>query len=334
MDPLSTLSNPITLDRWRQIQRQNFTNWEKLADFLELNESQKKEIFQKPRFILNLPMRLAQKIQKGTLDDPILKQFLPTQSEQTQASGFFSDPVQDITFRKGAKLLHKYEGRVLLVTTGACAMHCRYCFRQNFDYDVEDKTFHEELKAIEDDASIKEVILSGGDPLSLSNRQLQALLFQLKEISHVKRIRFHSRFPIGIPERIDDQFLEILEQLPQQVWFIIHCNHPNELDADVIFHLKKLQKIGVTLLNQSVLLKGVNDNFETLKKLCEGLADQGILPYYLHQLDRIQGAAHFEVSKEKGIELIEGLRKCLSGYAVPNYVQEIPGELSKTPIIV
>lgn len=319
---------------WRQIQRTNFTHWEKLADFLELNSVQRKEILQKSRFVLNLPLRLAQKIEKGNLEDPILKQFLPTLKEQTISPNFISDPVGDQTFRKGgSRFLSKYEGRVLLITTGACAMHCRYCFRQNFDYEKGDRSFQEELQEIRADPSIKEVILSGGDPLSLSDQHLKTLIFSLKEISHVKRIRFHSRFPLGIPERIDEGFLSLIEQVSQQVWFVIHCNHPKELDMDIFSHLKKLQKLGVILLNQSVLLRGVNDDLETLKILSETLVDHGIFPYYLHQLDRVQGAAHFEVAKEKGMELIEGLRKCLSGYAVPHYVQEIAGEMSKTPII-
>lgn len=319
-------------NQWRQIQRLNFTNWEKLADFIELNEFQRREISQRPRFVLNLPLRLAKKIEKGNLDDPILKQFLPTTSEEIQSTGYMSDPVGDHACRRASKLLHKYNGRVLLVTTSACAMHCRYCFRQNFDYDVDDKTFEEELDVIAQDDTIKEVILSGGDPLSLSNNHLGAMLDQISRIPHINRIRFHSRFPMGIPERIDDEFLAIIKRLPQQVWFVIHCNHPNELDQEILTRLKSLQKLGVNVLNQAVLLRGVNDDVDTLEELCETLCDHGVLPYYLHQLDRVQGAAHFEVSKEEGLELIDQLVTRLPGYAVPKYVQEISGEPSKTPL--
>lgn len=317
---------------WRQIQRLNFTKWEKLADFLELAESQRDKILHSPRFILNLPLRLAQKIEKRNLDDPVLKQFLPTINESVQTRGFVNDPVGDHACRRSSKLLHKYQGRVLLVASSACAMHCRYCFRQNFDYDVEDKTFQEEIKLIALDQSIKEVILSGGDPLSLSNAQLEFLFEKLARISHVKRIRIHSRFPIGIPERIDQRFLELMDAIPQQVWFVIHCNHPNELDRDIFSSLKNLQRLGVNILNQAVLLKGVNDDEDTMAALCENLCDYGIMPYYLHQLDRVQGAAHFEVSKERGLELIKQLTRRLPGYAVPKYVQEISGEPSKTAI--
>lgn len=317
---------------WRQIQRLNFTSWEKLANFLELSESQRDKILKYPRFILNLPLRLAQKIEKRNLDDPVLKQFLPTKIEEFQKAGFVNDPVGDHACRLASKLLHKYRGRVLLVATGACAMHCRYCFRQNFDYDVEDKTFQKELDIIAQDQSIKEVILSGGDPLSLSNVQLENIFEKLTRISHVKRIRIHSRFPIGIPERIDQHFLELIDSISQQIWFVIHCNHPRELDQDIFSSMKNLQKLGVNILNQAVLLKGVNDDEDTLASLCECLCDNGIIPYYLHQLDRVQGAAHFEVSKERGLEIIEKLTHRLPGYAVPKYVQEISGEPSKTAI--
>ncbi|ADI37697.1 uncharacterized KamA family protein YjeK [Waddlia chondrophila 2032/99] len=319
-------------NQWRQIQRQNFTNWEKLADFLELDEFHRQEIMKNPRFVLNLPIRLAKKIEKGNLNDPILRQFLPMVAEMVETAGFVSDPVGDHACRKASKLLHKYNGRVLLVSTSACAMHCRYCFRQNFDYEVEDKTFDEELEVISKDETIKEVILSGGDPLSLSNRHLGALLEKISAIPHINRLRFHSRFPIGIPERIDDEFLEAVDRLPHQVWFVIHCNHPRELDKDIFDRLNTLRKLGVNILNQAVLLRGVNDDADTLAELCETLSDHGIFPYYLHQLDRVQGASHFEVSKEEGLQLIDQLTRRLPGYAVPKYVQEIAGEPSKTPL--
>lgn len=317
---------------WRQILRLNFTHWEKLADFLLLSEDQKQKILPKSSFGLNLPLRLAKKISKGSLNDPILKQFLPMLEETYSSEGFVHDPVGDQLCRREAKLLHKYEGRVLLVTTSACAMHCRYCFRQNFDYDSKNRSFSPEIQQIKQDASIHEVILSGGDPLSLGDAELQVLLRSVAEIPHVRRIRFHTRFPIGIPERIDESFLKLLAGIDRQIFFVIHANHPNELDEEIFSHLNSLKKLGVVLLNQAVLLKGINDDPETLKTLCEMLADRGILPYYLHQLDRVQGAAHFEVNEDKGIELIKAISQKLSGYAVPRYVREISGEPGKTPI--
>lgn len=317
---------------WKQILRKNFTRLEALADYLELTHEQRSQLANRPRFILNLPFRLAQKIAKGTLEDPLLRQFLPTKEEERSHPLFVSDPVEDETFRLTPKLLHKYQGRALLVCTSACAMHCRYCFRQNFSYESDDKMFVSEFKAIQEDESIHEVILSGGDPLSLSDEILGSLLSQLESIQHVKRIRFHTRFPIGIPERIDEGFLSILSNCSKQLYFVIHCNHPRELDNDIFDRLKALRQMGCVVLNQAVLLKGVNDQIEILEELCETLANQGILPYYLHQLDRVQGAAHFEVEEARGQELIKELAKRLSGYAIPRYVREIAGEPHKTPL--
>lgn len=212
-------------------------------------------------------------------------------------------------------------------------MHCRYCFRQNYPYAPFQSGLSQELAWIGQDPSIKEVILSGGDPLSLNNDSLQEILHSICAISHVERIRFHTRFPIGIPERIDEAFLSLLEACTKQIWFIIHCNHPRELDLDVLTALKKIQKLGIPVLNQSVLLKGINDCIDTLQALCEKLTANGIIPYYLHQLDRVERAAHFEVSKTQGRQLIQELTLRLSGYAVPKYVQEIFGETSKTSLM-
>lgn len=326
---------PTTPPLWRQIQRETFTHWEKLADFLQLSDVQRQQILPKSPFPLLLPKRLASKIAKGTLDDPILKQFLPITSEQTIAPGFVADPVQDATFRKKSKLLHKYQGRVLLICTSVCAMHCRYCFRQNFSYEQEDKTFSEEIDLVRQDSSLHEVILSGGDPLSLTDNMLGELLKQLSSIPHVKRIRFHTRFPIGIPERIDDAFLAMLEGVAsrKQIWFVVHTNHAAELDDTILDALKRIQKLGIPVLNQAVLLKGVNDTVEALEQLCELLVNHGIQPYYLHQLDRVASASHFEVDAEEGRQLISQLTTRLSGYAIPRYVQEISGEASKTALI-
>lgn len=314
---------------WRQIARNNFTNWEVLADFLELSRLQREKILKKSSFILNLPRRLAQKIEKGSLDDPILRQFLPMQDELAVVSGFQEDPVHDQSFRKEAKFLQKYPGRALLVCTSACAMHCRYCFRQNFPYEQQ-SGFSKEIELIQQDETLHEIILSGGDPLSLDNRILGALIDSLEAIPHVNRVRFHTRFPIGIPERLDKEFLSILKGRRVQFWFVIHVNHPKELDSEIFATLKEVQKLGIPILNQSVLLKGINDDLETQKKLCETLADHGILPYYLHQLDRVKGTSHFEVEPALGEKIIKELTACLSGYAVPKYVQEIPGASNKT----
>jgi EF-P beta-lysylation protein EpmB len=315
---------------WKIILRKNFTRLESLVNYLELNQEQCNELLDRSRFALNVPLRLAQKMAKGTLEDPLVRQFLPIKKETEHNPLFGLDPVGDELCRRESSLLHKYKGRVLLVCTSACAMHCRYCFRQNFSYDTKNKSFLAELELIRKDASIHEVILSGGDPLSLSDEWIKNILGELEQIGHVKRIRFHTRFPIGIPERIDESFLEVIAACSKQIFFVIHANHPKELDADIFDRLKALQRLGCVLLNQSVLLKGVNDNADVLAELCESLADHGILPYYLHQLDRAKGVSHFEVEEEKGHQLMKELSGRLSGYAVPKYVREIIGESGKT----
>lgn len=317
---------------WRQILRQNFTCYKKLFEFLELDSEALPQVLKKPDFPLNLPLRLAQKIEKNNLEDPILKQFLPTVLELKDKKGFSLDPVKDETFRKENKLLHKYQGRALLVCTSACPMNCRYCFRKNFPYDTEDKLFMDELKAIQNDPSLSEVILSGGDPLSLSNDSLENLLKSLSTIPHVKRIRFHTRYPIGIPERIDEGFIKLLQETSAQIIFIIQCNHPKELDTEIFFHLKKLQSLSIPLFTHTVLLKGINDSISVLKELFETLVNHGIIPYYLNQLDKVQGSSHFEVPTKKGLALMKELRSHLPGYAMPTYVQEIAGEPHKTPL--
>lgn len=317
---------------WRQILKTNFRHWEKLANFLELSHEQRTLIDTTPNFSLNLPLRLAKKIKKGDLNDPLLMQFLPRLQEKESDLAFVDDPTADTLCQRTPKLLHKYHGRALLICTSACAMHCRYCFRQNYPYETSGHSFHKEIEEISADPSLSEIILSGGDPLSLSDRSLKSLFDRLSAIEHVRRIRFHTRFPIGIPERIDSHFLKLLEGVSKQIWFIIHANHPAEFDEEIWEALTKIRKLGIPILNQGVLLKNVNDNVETLKTLCQQLVDHGITPYYLHQLDRVKGTGHFEVPEEEGLRLINELRKQLSGYAVPLYVREIPGELSKTPI--
>jgi EF-P beta-lysylation protein EpmB len=317
---------------WKEIQRRNFTDWKRLVSFLQLDLKDGAEVLTTPRFSLNLPERLAKKIEKGNWKDPLLAQFLPTIKELEHGPLFSRDPVGDCSARKTPKLLHKYQGRALLVLTSACAMHCRFCFRQHFEYERQDKNFAEEIETIARDSSISEILLSGGDPLSLTDELLESLIHRLSLIPHLKRLRFHTRFPIGIPERIDDAFLSILGTTRLQTFFVIHCNHPQELDEDILASLKKVQKLGCPVLCQTVLLKGVNDDVDTLHKLCESLIDGGILPYYLHQLDRVEGAQHFEVDVAEGRALIQALRVRLPGYGLPVYVSEVAHYPSKLPL--
>jgi EF-P beta-lysylation protein EpmB len=325
----SKASFATTSTEWRQVLLRNFTRWDRLADFLELSTEQRQQLLPHAHFPLKLPYRLAEKVVKGTVDDPILRQFLPVKEELHQTPGFTCDPVGDQPARKTHRLLHKYEGRALLVASGACAMHCRFCFRRNFDYGETPLNYEQELEQVRQDSSVTEMILSGGDPLSLSNAALERLFQQLDQIPHLHRVRFHTRFPIGVPERVDKEFLDILSKTRLQTWFVIHCNHARELDEEILSALKSIQKLGIPVLCQTVLLRGVNDQLETLKMLYETLIDQGILPYYLHQLDRVEGAAHFEVSIDRGRELVRQLSECLPGFGVPKYVQEIAGQPSK-----
>lgn len=322
------MSSSIPL--WRQIQRENFIRIPPLLDFLELSENHRKLILPSPRFPLNLPRRLAAKIEKNTIDDPILRQFVPLLEETVQVPEFTPEPLQDSLFRKSKKLLQKYNSRALIVTTSSCAMNCRFCFRQNFPYEKETIGFEEEIAHISQDPGLSEIILSGGDPLSLSDATLFSLLEGLNAIPHVKRIRFHSRFPIGIPERIDESFLSILRASSKQIFFILHCNHPRELDQDVLASMRKIAVLGIPILNQSVLLKGVNDDPNVLLTLSDTLTNSGIMPYYLHEHDRVAGASHFALPASRGPELIRYLREHTSGYGVPRLVREEPGYPSKT----
>lgn len=318
---------------WRQILRKNFTRVDDLADFLELSEEDRNLLFKHSAFVCNIPLRLAKKMKKGTTKDPLFRQFVPLMEETKKTAGFSCDPLKETGVRKEQKLLQKYQGRSLLLATSACAMHCRYCFRRHFPYETKQKGYEQELREIRQNTGLDEIILSGGDPLSLPNDQLRELLKALSSIEHLKRIRFHTRFAIGIPERIDEELLALLERVPQQIFFVLHINHPNELGQDLFDALKPLQKQGIHLLNQSVFMKGVNDDEETLYQLCRSLINEGILPYYLHLLDPVEGGAHFQADEKKALQYIESIRKRLSGYGVPRLAKEEPGLPSKTVLI-
>ncbi len=285
-------------------------------------------------FSLRVPEAWLARIKTANPDDPLLRQILPVAEELERSDGFSTDPVGDQEARVVPGLLHKYQGRVLLMTTGACAIHCRYCFRRHYPY--ADDNFLTQLPAILDyiraDSSIHEVILSGGDPLSLSNERLTSLIQQIQAIHHIKRLRIHTRTPVALPARLDNGLLDLLQAINLQTVIVIHCNHPNELDEQVLKTLSNMQKCGLTLLNQSVLLKGINDDVDTLVDLSERLFSVGVLAYYLHQLDRVEGAQHFEVEDTEAIALHDALRQRLPGYLLPGLVREQRGEKAKTPL--
>jgi EF-P beta-lysylation protein EpmB len=283
-------------------------------------------------FPLRVPRGFVARMRHGDPDDPLLRQILPLDDEDRIVPGFAADAVGDSAARRGGGLIHKYRGRALLVATGSCAVHCRYCFRRHYPY-AEDTAgaagWREAVAAIAADASIGEVILSGGDPLSLADHKLAELTEALRGTAHVRRLRIHTRLPIVLPERVDAGLLGWLRGLPWPVVVVVHANHANEFDPDVDAAMAALRATGTTLLNQAVLLRGVNDSVDALADLCERGFEAGVLPYYLHQLDRVAGAAHFEVGDAEALALHSELAARLPGYLVPKLVREIAGDPGK-----
>lgn len=287
------------------------------------------------QFPLRVPRGFVARMRRGDPADPLLRQVLPVTAEDERGPGFVLDPVGDTAARQGAGLIHKYQGRALLIATGSCAVHCRYCFRRHFAYSDETASAGEWAAALEHlaaDSSISEVILSGGDPLSLSTAKLGALTDRLQALPHVRRLRLHTRLPVVLPERVDDELLRWLRSLPWPVCLVIHANHGNEIDGKVAVASAALRATGATVLNQSVLLHGVNDSIDVLEDLSVRLFDIGVLPYYLHQLDRVAGAAHFQVGDDRARALHAGLRERLPGYLLPRLVREIAGASAKTQL--
>lgn len=283
-------------------------------------------------FALRVPRGFVARMRPGDPDDPLLRQVLPLADELRTVPGFGLDAVGDAAARKARGVIHKYEGRALLVATGSCAINCRYCFRRHFPYAQETAAaggWADAVAAIAADPGITEVILSGGDPLSLATRKLSELTGLLRDIPHVRRLRIHSRLPVVLPERVDDELLAWLRGLPWPVAVVVHANHANEFDASVDAAMDALRGTGASLLNQAVLLAGVNDSIDALAALCERGFDAGVLPYYLHQLDRVAGTAHFEVDDARARALHAALVARLPGYLVPRLVRELPGDTSK-----
>jgi EF-P beta-lysylation protein EpmB len=324
------------IPNWQSLWRDSIRDPSELLEALSLQGfSDRLSATAHDQFPLRVPRGFAAKMRAGDINDPLLRQVLPLHEESLQIPGYHWDAVGDMAASQQPGVLHKYQGRALLVTTGSCAVHCRYCFRRHFDYAGETAAANRWQDAVDylaGDTSITELLLSGGDPLSLSTAKLRSLSDQLKPLKHIKRLRFHTRLPIVLPERIDAEFIDWLGSLPYQLVFVVHANHANELDAIVDSALARLAGAGVTLLNQSVLLKGVNDSSEALAKLSERLFDAGVLPYYLHILDRVHGAAHFEVDEPQAKAIMADLMTRLPGYLTPKLVREIAGQPNKTPV--
>lgn len=286
-------------------------------------------------FRLLVPRGFAASMRRGDLTDPLLRQVLPIGEELVAAPGFSVDPLAEAHCAPSPGLLHKYRGRALLVVTGACAIHCRYCFRRHYPYEdlPRGRQWWDPAVAwLRTQPDVHEVLLSGGDPLTLPDSQLSALAADLAGIPHLTRLRIHSRLPIVLPERIDDAFLRWFAGGRLTPVLVVHSNHPRELSPAVVAACQRLRVAGVTVLSQAVLLKGVNDDADTLVALSEQLFTAGVIPYYLHLLDKVQGAHHFLVPDERAHELMRAVSARLPGYLVPRLVREEPGATGKTPV--
>lgn len=286
-------------------------------------------------FPVRVPAAYLERIRPGDPADPLLRQVLPLDAEANAVRGFVDDPLAEREHTPRPGLIHKYPGRVLLIASPTCAINCRYCFRRHFPYADNAPSMREWEKTLDylrSDGSIQEVIFSGGDPLASPDRRLAALVERLDAIAHLKRLRIHTRLPVVIPDRVDDDLLGWLTATRLQTVMVLHINHAREIDEAVIAACARLKGAGVTLLNQSVLLRGINDDVESLAALSERLFEAGILPYYLHVLDPVAGAAHFDVPDAEARELVEALRQRIAGFLLPRLVREVPGEHSKTPL--
>lgn len=320
---------------WRQQWRDAVTDPRELLALLGLEHLADRLPEADAGFALRVPRAFVARMLPGDARDPLLLQVLPQMAELDEVDGYATDAVGDLASREAQGVLHKYRGRALLIASGSCAINCRYCFRRHFPYGEEMAAagqWRQALDHLRRDPGITELILSGGDPLALSTRKLIELTDGLADLPQVTRLRLHTRLPVVLPDRIDGPLVEWLSALPLQKVVVLHANHAREIDHGVAEACQRLREAGCTLLNQAVLLRGINDHAGTLAELSEALFAIGVLPYYLHQLDRVQGAAHFEVDDAEALALMEELRGCLPGYLVPRLVREVPGAPSKLPL--
>jgi len=327
---------PPAASRWQSLWRDAVRDPRELLALLGLNADQVGlSDAAAEQFTLRVPRGFVARMRHGDRHDPLLRQVLPIDEEMRVVPGFGLDAVGDAAARTATGVIQKYRGRALLVATGSCAVHCRYCFRRHFPYAEETAAregWREAVAAIAADPTIEEVLLSGGDPLSLATPKLAELTAALAQVPHLKRLRIHSRLPVVLPERVDAELQAWLSALPWPVAFVVHANHAREFDADVDAAMSRLRASGVQVLNQAVLLRGVNDDVDTLAALSERSFAAGVLPYYLHQLDRVAGVAHYEVDDARARDLHAALAARLSGYLVPRLVREIAGDTGKRPL--
>ncbi|MEX9610056.1 EF-P beta-lysylation protein EpmB [Providencia manganoxydans] len=326
--------NTLSREVWIQQLAEAITNPNELLQILGLENHQASKDGNDARklFPLRVPRPFISRMKKGDPQDPLLLQVLTARAEFDTHPGFSTDPLEEQD-NEIPSLLHKYHNRALMLVKGGCAVNCRYCFRRHFPYEDNKGNKNNWLIAVDyikNHTELNEIIFSGGDPLMAKDHELDWLIGQLEAIPHIKRLRIHSRLPVVIPERITDGLCQRLADSRLQSIMVTHINHANEIDDELRSAMQKLKKAGVTLLNQSVLLRGINDNADTLANLSNSLFDAGILPYYLHVLDKVQGAAHFLVSDQEARLVIQQLLGKISGYLVPKLAREIGGEPSKT----
>jgi EF-P beta-lysylation protein EpmB len=318
---------------WKSLLKASRISTTELLQTLKLNEHPLANTSAEKLFELRVPKPYLDKIKRGDPNDPLLLQVLPQSYEHLDVDGYSNDPLEEKKFSPTPGLIHKYQSRVLLIATQSCAIHCRYCFRRNFPYDehrVARNNWGSAIEYIQSHPEINEVILSGGDPLVLTNEHLRSLLHQVVAIQHVKRIRLHSRLISTLPQRIDEEFLSLLRGLDTKVVIVMHCNHANEIGPDVALAAAQLREVGAVLLNQSVLLKDINDDAAVLAQLSESLFTIGVIPYYLFTLDKVHGTAHFDLARSSARQIHQKLQTLLPGYLVPRLASEIPNQPSKT----
>jgi EF-P beta-lysylation protein EpmB len=326
---------PISLETdWQTLLRQSICSLSELLNKVELDPKSLPACEQAANdFNIRVPKPYLNRIEKGNPNDPLLLQVLPQSAEMERYPGYSNDPLEELDTNPAPGLIHKYKGRVLLILSGACAINCRYCFRRHFPYQenqLGSQQWQRVLEYLQNDHSITEVIFSGGDPLATPDKRLCSMIQDLEAIEHIKRLRIHSRLPVVIPQRITDTLCHTLASSRFNTVCVLHINHANEVDAQVADSIAKLQAAKVTVLNQAVLLKGVNDSVNCLKNLSETLFTCGVLPYYLFVLDPVHGAAHFDISDSDATTLMKELQAELPGYLVPKLAREIPGRPSKT----
>lgn len=318
---------------WQTIMQQAVSKVDELLALVQVDRRELPSLDESSPFPMRVPHSFIRRMRIGDPNDALLRQVLPLGAERNAVPGFVDDPLRETNDVHGPGIISKYQGRTLLITTGACPVHCRYCFRRHFPYQERalrgalDSSMTT-LEALDHD----EVILSGGDPLSLSNARLDRLLDGLRRLPRLKRLRIHTRFPVIVPERIDRGLIELLAGLPLQLVIVTHINHAQEIDLSVGAAVRDLKTTGAALFNQAVLLAGVNATATIQSALAEALFNIGVVPYYLHQLDPVAGAAHFQVSDAEALAIMAKLRTRLPGYLVPRLVRETSGEAAKTPL--